>query len=223
MNILALDTSNEYCSLALLRDGHVAVREILAGQGHSELILAMLDEVLKQEGVKISEMNGIAYGSGPGSFTGLRIACGVAQGIAFGMDIPVVGIGTLHAMAQAMDGDRIVACLDARMGEIYFAAYERSGNRLVCIHEPGLYSPEDAPPLEGTGWVGCGSGFSAHGEKLVERYAGKMDRIDDAIRPHAREIALLAQGEFDAGSGMDAAYAFPLYVRNRVALKESER
>ena len=221
MNILAFDTSNEYCSLALLRAGRVAVREALAGQNHSEMILSMLEDVLEEEGVSMSQIEGIAFGAGPGSFTGLRIACGVAQGLAFGEDIPVAGIGTLHAMASVMEGERIVACLDARMGEIYHAAFERCEGKLVCISEPGLYRPHDAPLLDGTGWSGCGNGFSVDG--LLERYGGCLARVDEKVRPHAREIACLALAEFEGGRGMDAALAAPLYVRNKVALKESER
>lgn len=221
MNILAFDTSNEYCSLALLRAGRVAAREILAGQGHSEMLLSMLEEVLEEKGIAIGEIEGIAFGSGPGSFTGLRIACGVAQGLAFGLDVPVVGIGTLHAMASCMEGDRIVACLDARMGEVYHAAFERIEGKLACVSEPGLYLPHEAPPLTGENWSGCGSGFSVPG--LLQRYQGKIARADEKLRPHAREIAFLALEAFEGGEGLDAASASPLYVRNKVALKESER
>ncbi len=221
MNILAFDTSNEYCSLALLREGHIAVRETLAGQNHSEMILAMLEDVLQEEGMPMSEIDGIAFGAGPGSFTGLRIACGVAQGLAFGSDIPVAGIGTLHAMASSMEGERIVACLDARMGEIYHAAFERIDGKLVCVSEPGLYRPHEVPLLDGAGWSGCGNGFSVDG--LLDRYRGCMARVDEKVRPHAREIACLALEEFESARGTDAALAAPLYVRNKVALKESER
>ncbi len=221
LNILALDTSNEYCSLALLSGGRLAVREVLAGQNHSEMILVMLEDVLQKEGMSMCEIGGIAFGAGPGSFTGLRIACGVAQGLAFGSDVPVVGIGTLHAMASTMAGDRIVACLDARMGEVYHAAFERIEGKLVCLSEPGLYRPHEVPLLDGDHWSGCGSGFSVPG--LLERYQGAMVSVDEKARPHAREIAYLALEAFESGRGTDAALAAPLYVRNKVALKESER
>ncbi len=223
MNILAFDTSNEYCSLALSVGGDLVEREVLAGQGHSELILSMIADVLNEGGISQSELDGIAFGSGPGSFTGLRIACGVAQGLALGAGLPVVGVGTLHALAEAMPGERILACLDARMGEIYHAAFERVNGKLAVLLEPGLYSPLDAPQLPGTNWVGCGSGFAAHGDALLRRYAGQIDVADAARRPHAREMARLAIAEFEAGNGIDAALAAPLYIRNKVALKESER
>ncbi len=223
MNILAFDTSNEYCSLALSVGGDILEREVLAGQRHSELILPMIADVLSEGGISQSQLDGIAFGSGPGSFTGLRIACGVAQGLALGMEIPVVGVGTLHALAEAMPGERIVACLDARMGEIYHAAFERVDGKLAAVLAPGLYFPLDAPQLPGTNWVGCGSGFAAHGDALFQRYVGQIDAVDASLRPHAREMARFAIAEFGAGNGIDAALAAPLYIRNKVALKESER
>jgi len=223
LNILAFDTSNEYCSLALSLGGTIHEREVLAGQRHSELILPMIADILDEGGISQSELDGIAFGSGPGSFTGLRIACGVAQGLALGMGIPVVGVGTLHALAEAMPGERVLACLDARMGEIYHAAFERVNGKLVVALEPGLYFPLDAPQLPGTNWVGCGSGFAAHGDALFRRYAGQIDAADASLRPHAREMARLAMAELMAGNGIDAQLAAPLYIRNKVALKESER
>lgn len=223
MNILAFDTSNEYCSLAiLLKDGQLE-RDVLAGQGHSELILSMIEALLGEAGIALRDLDAIAFGSGPGSFTGLRIACGVAQGLAFGAGLPVIGVGTLHALAANVNADRIVACLDARMGEIYHAAFERVDGTLQCVHEPGLYRPDEAPRLHGGNWIGCGSGFEAHGAALAGRYAGNLAGITAGLRPMAREMAKLAALELESGRGQDAAQAIPLYVRNKVALKESER
>ncbi len=223
MNILAFDTSNEYCSLALLMGDNMLEMDMLAGQGHSEMILPMIGGILADGGISLHGLDGIAFGSGPGSFTGLRIACGVAQGLAYGARLPVVGVGTLHALAASVHADRIVACLDARMGEIYHAAFVRNEGRLQCVHEPGLYRPEQAPQLEGDNWTGCGSGFMACGDALEDRYAGKLERIEAGLRPAAREMAQLAACEFKAGRILEAAQASPLYVRNKVALKESER
>jgi tRNA threonylcarbamoyladenosine biosynthesis protein TsaB len=138
VKILALDTSTENCSAALWLDGAIASREVLAGQRHSELILPMVGELLAEAGIGLRALDGIAFGSGPGSFTGLRIGCGVAQGLAFGADLPVAGICTLLALAQGSGGDRVIGCLDARMGEIYHAVYERSANGWQTIHEPRL-------------------------------------------------------------------------------------
>ena len=120
MNIIALDTSTEYCSLAVWLNGNIVSREILAGQRHSELLLPMLHIMLTEIGITFNQIDGIAFGAGPGSFTGLRIACGVAQGLAFAQAVPIVGISTLEALAQQVDTAKVLVALDARMGELYF-------------------------------------------------------------------------------------------------------
>ena len=125
MNILALDTSTEFCSAALWRDAQLTERAISAGQSHSTLLQSMINDILAEAGLVVAELDGIAYGEGPGSFTGLGIACAVTQRLAFAADIPVVGVGTLHAMAVACGSPRVVCCIDARMHEIYHAAYVR--------------------------------------------------------------------------------------------------
>ena len=125
MRVLALETSTEYCSVALWQDGVVIEHIELVGQKHSERLMEMLDAVLKEAGFGIKDMNGIAFGMGPGSFTGVRIACGVTQGLAFGANLPVVGVCTLEALAVATGKSRVIAALDARMGEIYHAAYRK--------------------------------------------------------------------------------------------------
>ena len=198
-------------------------REAAAGQNHSEMILPMIREALNDAGISLAALDGIAFGSGPGSFTGLRIACGVAQGLALGAELKVAGIGTLAAMAESASSDRVIACLDARMGEIYHAAYERTDGILHCVKEPGLYFPEDAPIVHGEGWTGCGSGFLVHGKALGERYSGHLGAVEPGRRPHAREMAKLAAIEFAAGRSVDPEFAVPVYVRNKVALKEHER
>ena len=128
MRVLALDTSTEYCSVALWQDGAVAERCELAGQKHSELLIAMLDALLKDAGFEIKDIDGIAFGKGPGSFTGVRIACGATQGLALGSNLPVAGVCTLQALAEASGKPRVIAALDARMGEIYHAAYQNHGD-----------------------------------------------------------------------------------------------
>lgn len=227
MKILALDTSTEYCSVALWRDGEVDAREALAGQRHSQLLLPMVDELLGRHGLALKALDGIAYGQGPGSFTGLRIACGVVQGLAFGAGVGVVGVATLAAMAQAVGAersiDRVVCCLDARMGEIYHAAYARSGAAWETVQAPGLHVPEEAPVPAAGSWTGCGSGFAAHGETLRRRYGARLSAIMPDIFPHARDIARLAVVEFEAGRAMTPEQAVPLYIRDKVALKTSER
>lgn len=223
MRILALETSSEYCSVALWHDGAVIERCELVGQKHSELLMGMLDALLKDAGCRIKDIDGIAYGMGPGSFTGVRIACGVTQGLALGADLTVVGVCTLQALAEASGRTKVVAALDARMSELYLAVYERRDGVWVTLHEPGLYKPEAAPAVTGDGWFGVGSGFAAHGTALQASYGGQLQGVDSSVVPQAAAIAVLGAAQFALGRGVDAAQALPLYLRDKVALKTSER
>ena len=223
MKILALETSTELCSAALWLDGKVDAREVVAGQRNSELLLPMVDALLAANQLIARDLDGIAFGAGPGAFTGVRIACGVAQGIAFGIDVPVAGIGTLLALAAASGAGRVVCCLDARMGEVYHAVYEKRGDDFTEVQAPGLYKPAEVPALPAGQWSGCGSGFAVYRGELDARYAGSLERIIGNLAPHAREIAALAAKQFARGDVVDAADAVPLYVRNKVAMKVNER
>ena len=223
MNLVALETSTEYCSLAVSRGGTVFARRFHAGQKHSEMALPALRELLQQAGLDMQVIDGIAYGAGPGSFTGLRIACGIAQGLALARDLPTAGICSLLALAEDCGADRAVACLDARMGEVYHAVYRKSGGSWTEVHAPALYKPEAVPQLEGEDWTGCGSGFRVHGAALARRYDGVLARIDAEAIPDAEAMLRLARPLLAAGRGVAAAAAVPLYVRNKVALKTSER
>lgn len=223
MNILALDTSTEHCSVALWRDGVVHEHAARAGQAHSAMLTGMVDTVLAEGGLRLAMLDGIAYGQGPGSFTGLRIACAVAQGLAFPAAIPLAGIGTLHAMALACGAAKVMCCLDARMQEIYHAAYVRQGDAYIEVSAPRVCAPATAPELPGDGWTGCGSGFAAYRDVLQQRYGAALATIDDAVYPHAGDIARLAAPLFAAGRGIRAEEAAPLYIRDKVALKTVER
>ena len=223
MNLLALDTSTEFCSAALLRGEALTHREVHAVQRHSELILPMIEDLLGASGLELAQLDGIAFGAGPGSFTGLRIACGVAQGLAFGAGLPVVPVGTLVALAQEAEADKVIACLDARMGEIYHAVYLRDGASWKEIAAPGVGAAQSAPAVEGSGWIGCGSGFTAYPGELAKRYAGQLGRVAAELHPHARSIARLAMPVLAAGGGLPAEQAAPVYVRDKVALKMHEQ
>lgn len=223
MNLLAIETSSDWCSAALWLDGRLALREARAGQRHSELILSMVDELLAEAGVKLADLGGVAFGAGPGSFTGIRIACGVAQGLAFGANLPVAPVSTLECLAQASGAQRVIACLDARIGEVYIVACERAAQTWRALHAPAVCRPEDAPAVPGEGWTGCGSGFQVHGEALRRRYDGQLTRVDAEIVPHAREVALLGVNAFARGEGVSAEMAAPIYVRDKVALSVAER
>lgn len=223
MRLLALETSTEYCSVALWQDSALTSRCELVGQKHSELLMPMLDGVLREAGVKLGELDGIAFGSGPGSFTGVRIACGVTQGLALGANLPVVGICTLQALAEASGKNKVITALDARMGEIYHAAYEQRDGGWMTVIEPNLCKSEVAPLFAGSDWFGVGSGFAAHSEALTNRYAGQLASSDGTAIPQAAAIARLAAPLFAAGSGLDAALAAPFYLRDKVALTTQER
>lgn len=222
MKLLALDTSTEYLSLALWQDGALKVRELLAGQKHSTLILPLLRELLDEAGLPLHALDGIAFGHGPGSFTGLRIGCGVAQGLAFGAGLKVVGVGTLQALAEQAGQDKVITCLDARMGEVYHAAYQRNGEKWVEIHPPGLYRPEAVPVVAGNGWCGIGSGWDSYQPVLREVYAGQLDEVRLQAFPLARHIAVLAATQFPQNA-LPAEQIAPLYIRNKVAMTMQER
>ena len=223
MKILAVETSTEYCSVALWQDGAVSERCELVGQKHSEVLMAMLDALLKDAGIRINQVDGIAFGKGPGSFTGVRIACGVAQGLALGADLSVVGVCTLQALAETSGKDKVIAAIDARMSELYFAAYEKRNGEWLTVIEPCLCKPGDAPQVTGEGWFGAGSGFAVSDAALSARYSNQLAGVDAQAMPQAGAVVRLAAVEFSNGRAVDAALALPLYLRDKVALKTSER
>lgn len=226
MQILAIDTSTEFLSLALWLDGRVLSRDIHAGQTHSQQILPTLRELLDEAQIELKELDGIAFGAGPGSFTGLRIACGVAQGLAFGANLRVVGVSTLQALAQQSGAEKVIACLDARMGEIYHAAYEKQNGEWLEVSAPALFKPEDAPKLTGNDWEGVGTGWLGYPDVLQTVYGKQLREMpapDHHSHPTATSIAELALPTFKAGLAGPAHEAAPIYIRNKVALKMSER
>jgi len=223
MKLIAFDTSTEFCSAALWLDGATASREQHAGQSHSELLLPMIDRLLAEAGLKLAQLDAVAFGEGPGAFTGLRIACGVAQGLAFGADLPVIGVGTLLALAEAAGGERAVCAIDARMREVYHAAYRRDAGEWRTVHAPSLCAPEQAPELPDGEWTACGNGFAAYRDALLARYGGRLARIEAGRVPHAREIARLAAPMLARGLGIAAERAAPVYLRDKVALRTDER
>jgi len=226
MQILALDASTDVCAVALGDGARWAERTERAGQRHSELLLPMVRALLAEMRLDLAALDGIAFGAGPGSFTGLRIACGVAQGLALGANLPVVGVTTLEAMAetarQKSGRTRVIAALDARMREVYVAAYEHDGLRWRVVLEPAVATPGEAPLPPGDSWTGVGNGFAAY-PALRERFRGALAGCDEGILPTAVAIGSLALPRFAAGEGVPAREAAPLYVRHRVALTTAER
>ena len=223
MNILAFDTSTEYLSLALLKGGETSSYDCNAGQTHSQIILPQIQALLDSANLQLSDLQGIAFGAGPGSFTGVRIAAGVAQGLGFGANLPVVSACTLLALAEASGADKVIACLDARMGEVYHAAYEKINDEWQCIIEPGLHKPDAVPAIAGAGWVGAGSGWQTYAEQLSFAYAAQLHATQPQLLPTAEAILKLALPIFAKGEAKSASEAMPIYIRNRVALKTVER
>jgi tRNA threonylcarbamoyladenosine biosynthesis protein TsaB len=220
MRILALETSTEFCSVALWQDGAVLEAGRLAGQSHSSLILPMVRSLLADAGVAMTDLDAIAFGAGPGSFTGVRIAVAVAQGLAFAHDTPVVPVTSLAALAEDRGAPRVLACLDARMGELYLGAYERSNGGWSAIIAPCLVRPDALPGAAGR-FAGVGSGFARHGEALVAAY--DLEAVDGNVHPQARAVAVLGAAAFAAGAGILADQAAPLYLRDKVALDVHEQ
>jgi len=216
--ILAIETSSETASVALLRGDAVLSRVSSGVRTHSQSILPMIQELLAEAGIALAECDAVAFGSGPGSFTGVRTACGVAQGLAFGGKLPAVPVVTLDAMAlachQQHGAAEVLVVLDARMGEVYWAQYRFDHGALVAVLPATLSAPAEVQP-QGTP-VMCGNGLSAYADAFP---AGGFAEV----MPHAVQVAQLAAIAFAAGRTVTAADAQPLYLRNKVAYTQAER
>lgn len=220
MRILALETSTEYCSCAYADGSEIHELFERAGQRHSTLLLPMAQRLLADAGTGIGQIDAIAFGAGPGSFTGLRIACSVAQGLAMARDLPVIPVVTLEALAEESPAERVIACLDARMGELYLGGYERQAGGWHAIMNPCLVRPDALPALAGR-WTGTGSGFAVQGERLAGAY--DLAGVDAQAFPRARAIAAIGIRAMAAGGGVAAEIAAPLYLRDKVALDVREQ
>jgi tRNA threonylcarbamoyladenosine biosynthesis protein TsaB len=225
MRILALDASTEWCSVAVGDGRKWHGRDELAGQMHSERALPMVQQALAEAGWALCDLDGIAFGAGPGSFTGVRIGCGVAQGLALGADLPVLPVPTLEALAQEAHRTRgwanVVACLDARMREVYVAAYARSDDEWRESAASAVMAPANVRrPSDDVPWYGAGNGFAAYPALTVDL---ALAHVAADARPTAQSIGELAWPRLVAGKGLAAADAAPMYVRHRVALTAAEQ
>lgn len=224
MKLLAIETATEACSAALLIDGEIRLRYQVKPRGHSELLLAMMDDLLAEAELRPNQLDAMAFGRGPGSFTGVRIATGVIQGAAFGADLPVVPVSTLAALAQRAfreKGERdLLPAYDARMGELYWAAYRVGENDLVrCVIDEEVATADRVRlPLD-EGWYGIGSGWAAAGKVLARRLEGVLLGYQAKMFCSAREVAQLAAADFDRGLAVAPEAALPVYLRNQVAQK----
>ena len=227
VKLLAVDTSTEACSAALLIDGECRQQYRLAPREHSRLILGMIDGLLNEAGITAAGLDALAFGRGPGSFMGIRIAAGVVQGIAFAHSIPVVPVSTLAAMATlAMDdhpATQVLAAIDARMQEVYWGAYIcQPGGGLQLLGEEMVVPPAQAPMPDEGEWLAAGTGWSSYGEILRPRLGDRLVGSMESCYPSARAIASLAVTEYDKGNTVSAAEAVPVYLRDRVASKPKQ-
>lgn len=222
MNLLAVETTTELCSVALLRGGELFLEEALAENRHSELLVPMIRRVLERSHLSPLEMDAFGFGQGPGSFTGIRIACGIVQGLAFAARRPVVPVPSLLALAEQSNEAHVVAALDARMGEAYLAAYARHGDDWDEVIAPRLADAASLPALPGRRWAATGSGFDRHAW-LRDAYGDCVEmRIENDL-PRAGAVARIAARRFARGAGIAASDAAPLYLRDKVALTTEER
>lgn len=226
--ILSLDTSTEACSVALKLDDEVLENFQLQPRKHTQLLLPMVEEILSEAGVKLQQLDAIAFANGPGSFTGLRIATGVTQGLAFGADLPVIPVTTLETMAFTLFRERyahyIISSLDARMGEVYWAAYHWNGNGFDCMAQPEVIAPDQVSlinPIEDADWVGAGNGW-----QLLDQFSPVMQSLVQQtypdLLPQAGDIARLAELYWLQGKTVSAEDAIPVYLRDNVAFKKGE-
>ena len=225
MRLLAFETATEACSVSLWLDGEVHERFEIAPRRHAELSLPWAGQLLAEAGVAKSQLDAIAVGRGPGAFTGVRLAVALAQGIALALDRPVVPVSTLAALAlqaralQPLDSEpaRVLAAIDARMGEVYAGRFELRGDDVVALSQEAVGAP-DSLGLEGTGWLGVGTGFAAAQGALRDRLGAQLVDCDATALPHAADIARLAAIAFSRGECVAPERVEPAYLRNNVAL-----
>lgn len=219
MKILAIDTATEACSAAILVNDEIVSRYQVAPRQHTSLILSMVDELLAAAGIQLKDLDALAYGCGPGAFTGVRIAAGVIQGLAYGSDVPVVPVSTLAALAQGVASahTNIISAIDARMGEIYWAVFEAGSNGLVsAISEEKVSRPVDLQVTINTPFYGVGTGWASYQTELINLFGDQLQGYDGDRYPCADDIITLARQKFLEGNLLAAADALPVYVRNKV-------
>jgi tRNA threonylcarbamoyladenosine biosynthesis protein TsaB len=222
MKILAIETSCERASVALLHDGALVERRLEGHVNHSEYLLPTLHALLAEAGLPLGALDAVAFGAGPGAFTGLRLACGVAQGLGMGAGIGVVPVCSLAALALQGDGDVFVAT-DARMGEVYSAAYRVAPDDVVELQAPACTPPGllSLPP-EGR-WHAIGSALRAYERDIPAAVAARLSGRDADLVPRAGDVARLALRSVREGKVLAPECAAPLYVRDKVALTTAER
>lgn len=221
MKILALDSSTAACTVAVCHGEQVIERYEMAPRQHAQLLLPMVNECLAEAGITLNQLDSLAFVAGPGSFTGLRIAASVIQGLAYAANLPVVPVSSLRTLAQSASrlyqAEQVLATIDARMQEVYWGVYQIDSKGIMQAKtEDSLYSPDDCPRITGQEWQALGSGWDHYGDILEKRYAGQLDVVHREHFPHAQDIATLAVSDYTAGLAVAADKALPVYIRNKV-------
>lgn len=227
MKILAIETATDACSAALQVDQECTVEYQLAPRQHTQLILPMVDSLLARAQLSLQQLDAIAFGCGPGAFTGLRIAAGVTQGLGLAADLPVIPVSTLAAMAQQAglhyQSTAVLAALDARIGEVYWGRYQLIDGRASLQGEEQVIRPDQLKALPENSWVAVGSGWDVYGDTLRGKVKGELAHLDAQLTPSAEFIAQLAAFEYQAGHVLPVEAAQPVYLRNKVADTIRER
>ncbi|HEX4854864.1 tRNA (adenosine(37)-N6)-threonylcarbamoyltransferase complex dimerization subunit type 1 TsaB [Arenimonas sp.] len=223
MKLLAIETSTEACSVAVYVDGEVRERHELAPRRHTQLVLPWADELLAEAGLRKSQLDAIAVGRGPGAFTGVRLAIAIVQGLALALDRPVLPVSTLAVLAMQGQGDRLLASIDARMGEIYLGEFQRGPDGLVHAAAPeGIVLPSQAP-LPASPVHGVGTGYGAESAALVTRLGASLLGFDASALPRAADLARLAAAAYRRGEAIAPDALEPAYLRDKVALTLEEQ
>lgn len=217
MKLLAFDTSTEACSAALYNDGEIISQFKVAPRRHAELILPMIDQLLAEGECSLNDLDAIAFGRGPGAFTGVRIAAGIAQGLAFSAELPVLPISSLATLAQAVtnNADFIAAAIDARMHEIYFGVY-KSGEVVTLMDEEQVIAPADIEINNTSDCYGTGSGWITYESILKNKLGDRLQGYDGARYPDAKAMLAIAEQEFRNGNLRKPEEAIPVYLRDKV-------
>ncbi|HEK1768633.1 TPA: tRNA (adenosine(37)-N6)-threonylcarbamoyltransferase complex dimerization subunit type 1 TsaB [Pseudomonas putida] len=214
--LLALDTATEACSVALLHDGKVTSHYEVIPRQHAQKLLPMIKQLLADSGIALSAVDAIAFGRGPGAFTGVRIAIGVVQGLAFALERPVLPVSNLAALAQGalrqQGVQQVAAAIDARMDEVYWGCYQAHDGEMRLLDQERVIAPERVALPEAGQWFGAGTGWG-YGERL----AVQVERCDAQALPHALDILSLAGHAWARGEAVAAEQAQPVYLRDNVA------
>ena len=223
MKLLALDTATEACSVALNLDGEIIENFQMLPRRHSRELLPMVEQILADAGLTLSQVDALAYGRGPGAFTGLRVATAMVQGLAFAVDKPVIGVSTLAALAQ--EGFRqhgatsVLSSIDARMNEVYWGAFREQNGLMQPVQEEVVVAAEHVIVPQGEDqWLGMGTGWA-----FRDKTAATVADCHVECYPRAGDVAILAASDFNNGLAVSAELAMPVYLRDKVALKKSER